>query len=316
MKKHILLWAIIVLALSACKPSPTAEPRPQVEQEQATIVPQPTPTPPPPPPTSTPLPKLDELVMAAMAGWNSDQISPDQIELTLSYYADDAVFTIVGMPPQIPGEFIGREAIQAAFESWLPLHPRLEVKIESVGGDTVTATTSYWSDPTRAMKVAPLVGKDVYLFEDGKIVSETWTLNEESQSQFASAMATATAPTPSPEGLAASIDELVGNWKGYWSDVTSVYFELKDTGAYRTYFPNGDEISKGYVTFEDGKLIYSSQASGPSVTEACKYPAVYEAYVVRQGDETIQIRFVLIGEDPCIDRNEYMNGKTLTPVKP
>lgn len=58
----------------------------------------------------------------------------------------------------------------------LPLHPKLEVQIEAVEENTVTATTSYWSDPMRAMEIAPPVGTDVYIFEDGKIVSQTWTL--------------------------------------------------------------------------------------------------------------------------------------------
>jgi hypothetical protein len=275
-----------------------------------------------PPPTPTPLPKLDELVMAAMGGWNSDSISPDQVELTLSYFADDAVFTMVGFPPEMPAGFIGKEAIRAAYESWLPLHPRLEVKIESIEGDTVTATTSYWSDPMRAMAIAPLVGKDEYTFQDGKITSETWTLTEESQTQFINAMATATAPTPSPEALAVSLDELVGIWKGYWSDVTDVYFEIKEGGRFRTFLPGGslisggDEISKGYVSFENSKLIFLSTSG--NVAEVCaKNPgAEYTVYVTKQGEKTVQLRFELDGEDNCVDRKEYLNGRILTLVEP
>jgi hypothetical protein len=29
-------------------------------------------------------------------------------------------------------EFKGKEAVRAAYESWMPLHPKLEVKIEAV----------------------------------------------------------------------------------------------------------------------------------------------------------------------------------------
>jgi len=333
MKTQLLLLVIVLVALAACNSSQAVEPTAQPEQEQATSAPTPTspsatptsrpatPTSPPatptnPPPSPTPLPKLDELVMAAMAGWNSDQISPDQVDLTLSYFADDAVFKMLGFPPDIPSEFKGKEAIRAAFESWMPLHPKLEVKIEAVEGDTVIATTSYWSDPMRAMKVAPLVGKDVYIFMDGKIASETWTLTEETQSKLASAMATAAAPTPSPEALAASLDELVGNWEGYWSDQTSLYFEVKEGGGWRVYFPNGDEISGGTVTFEDGKLIFLSM-SGNAAHICLNNPrAEYVVYVTKQGEQSIKLRFELVGEDQCADRKEFLNGRELTPVKP
>jgi hypothetical protein len=319
MKVQFFLLIIFVLAATACQPSTELVPTPRVEQEQATDVPAPT----IPPPTPTPQPKLDELVMAAMAGWNSDQISPDQVELTLSYFSDDAVFTMVGFPPQMPAEFRGKEAIRASYESWMPLHPKLVVKIEAVDGNVVTATTSYWSDPTRAMEIAPLVGEDVYIFKDGKIISETWTLTEESQTQFTSAMATATAPTVSPEALAVSLDELVGIWKGYWSDRTPVYFEIKEGGRYRTFFPSGNllsggnEISKGNVSFENSMLIFLS-VSGNDAAEAClKNPrAEYMVYVTKQGDKSIQLRFELVGEDNCVDREVYLNGSTLTAVNP
>jgi hypothetical protein len=45
----------------------------------------------------------------------------------------------------------------------MPLHPKPEVKIEAVEGNMVTSTTSYWSDPTHDMKIAPLIGKDLYI---------------------------------------------------------------------------------------------------------------------------------------------------------
>ena len=337
MKKQLFLLVIVLLTLVACGSSPAVEPTAQPEQELATIAPTPTnppatattapatPTnppatatspPPAPTPSPTPLPKLDELVMAAMEGWNSDEINPDQIDLTISYFADDAIFRMVGFPPTIPSEFKGKEAIRAAYESWMPLHPKLEVKIETVEGDTVTATTSYWSDPMRAMKVAPLVGADVYVFVDGKIASETWTLTEESQSKFASAMATAAAPTPAPEGLAASLDELAGNWNGRWSDTTSIYFEITEDGRTRTYFPNGEEINRGTAAFEDGKLILIS-LSGVVADICAKNPrAEYTVYVTKQGEQSIILRFELVGEDYCANRKEYLNGRKLTPVKP
>jgi ketosteroid isomerase-like protein len=312
MKNRRFLIVIVVLALSACRPSPGVGPTVQIGQEQATIPPTPTTL----PPTPSPQPKLDELVTAAMEGWSSDQINPDQVELTIAYYADDAVFKMVGFPPTTPSEFQGKEAIRAAFESWIPLHPKLEVKIEAVEGDTVIATTSYWSDPVRAMKVAPLVGKDVYVFVDGRIASQTWTLTEESQNKFASAIAAATTPTPSPETLAASLDELIGTWQGRWSDTHVILFEVKEGGRSRTYFTNGDDIDRATLKFENGKLIFPTVTG--TVPVICKENprGEYTVYVTKQGEKIVQLRFELVGEDYCADRKEFLNGRKLTPVKP
>lgn len=56
-------------------------------------------------------------------------------------------------------------------------------------GDTVTARTKTWSDPTREMGVAPLVATEVYIVQDGKITSLTYTPTEESVAKLQAAMA-------------------------------------------------------------------------------------------------------------------------------
>lgn len=320
----LLVFVAVLLALSACTAPQTAEPAAPVEQGEATITTPPTDPPqtatpvptPVPTPIPTPLPEPDELVMAAMGGWDSDEINADQIELTIAHFADDAVFEMIGFPPDVPSQFIGKEAIRAAFESWLPLHPRLQVQIETVEDNTVTATTSYWSDPMREMKIAPLVGTDVYVFEGGKIVSETWTLTEETQRKLASGMATAAAPTPSPEGPAASLDELVGRWSGYWSDQTPLYFDIGADGNFTISLPEGDRIIWGTLTFEDGKLIFTSSEGNVASICAENPMAEYLVYVTKQGDQTIKLRFELDSEEQCGDRKEFLDDRQLKPVNP
>ena len=169
-------------------------------------------------------PKPDEIVMAATRGWNTDNISATQVDTALSYLSDDAMFKMVGFPPQIPAEFKGKEAIRAAYEGWLPLHPRLQVDVIKVEGNTVSAKTQYWSDPMRSMGVAPLVGADVYIVENGKIISETWTLDNESQTKFASAFVAAQA---APAASVSIGDFPTGSYTYQdWS------WELKADGSY------------------------------------------------------------------------------------
>lgn len=283
------------------------------------------------PAAPTPIPP-DAVVLAATEGWNSDNVGAGQIDATLAYFADDAVFKMVGMPPEIPDTYTGKQAIRAAFESWLPLHPRLQVEVLKVEGDTVTAQTLYWSDAMRAMGVAPLEGTDVYVVRDGLIVNETWTLTDESSSKlkaaFAAAMAAQAEPTaaptarptrtpkatPLPEVLASSIEDIVGVWKTHWSDITTLHLELKANGRFRVARANGDEIETGRFSFEGGRLTWETSETPQG---ACSYAptAVYEVYVAKQDGKPVQLRFSLVGEDKCADRKEAFS-KVWTPVNP
>jgi len=121
-------------------------------------------------------------------------------------------------------------------------------------------------------------------------------------------------PALSPEVLAGSIADLVGTWKGRWSDKTSVYLEIKDGTIFRTLFPNGDEIARGYYTFDDGLFTFRTD-SGPN-SGYCDPHADYEVYVTKQADQSVALRFVLVGEDDCVDRKDYLDGKTLQLLEP
>lgn len=121
-------------------------------------------------------------------------------------------------------------------------------------------------------------------------------------------------PTLLPEELASTNADIVGTWKGWWSDKTSVYLEIKDGTIFRTLFPNGNEIARGYYTFEDGLFTFRTD-SGPN-SGYCDPHADYEVYVTKQADQPIALRFVLVGEDDCVDRKEYLDGKTLQLLEP
>jgi hypothetical protein len=123
-------------------------------------------------------------------------------------------------------------------------------------------------------------------------------------------------PTPAiaPENLAADIQELAGTWKGRWSDVTSVNMQIRETGDYKVFFPDGQVISTGRFAFEDGMMNFLN--SSGEVSDPCRQPATYQVYVTRAGDHTAFLRFVLVGEDQCVDRVDYMDGKTLQWVEP
>ena len=123
-------------------------------------------------------------------------------------------------------------------------------------------------------------------------------------------------PTLSPEALAGSITDLVGTWKGRWSDTTSIYQEFTEDGTYRVFFPNGDEISSGRFSFEGGQIRYES-VKGAAADRCVQNPsAIYEVYVTKRGDQSVKLRFVLASEENCVDRKDFLDGKTHTRVEP
>lgn len=119
-----------------------------------------------------------------------------------------------------------------------------------------------------------------------------------------------------------SINELVGIWRGYWSDQNNVYFEMSGTGFAKVFLLedryNPDQII-AYLktTLDEGSLIMVT-TGGASFPEACKQnpSANYEVYVTKRGGESAQLRFVLVGEDSCVDRQVFLDGQTLSRFYP
>ena len=249
------------------------------------------PTQPPPtlPPTATPIPP-EHIVSAAMQGWDREGVDAGQVDATLAYFADDAAFKMVGFPPEIPADLPNKAAIRQAYESWLPLHPRLQVKIEKTEGDRVIATTSYWSDPTRAMGIAPLVGTDVYVVKNGKITQETWTLTDESRQAFAAAMARAAAPKVATTAAGFPI----GSFR---SIPARAHINFNADGSYQIPAIMGNAPINGTMTVTGDQVVYKDDwCPGPGiytwkfegvtltqrlVSDDCRTRKSIEAWVVR-----------------------------------
>ena len=111
------------------------------------------------------------------------------VEASLAYFADDAVYKLVGLPPNLPDTYSGKDQLRAWMNELLADHFELQVEVIKEEGDTVTTKTLTWSDMTRKFGVAPLVATEVYIVKDGKITSATWTLTPESQAKFMRALA-------------------------------------------------------------------------------------------------------------------------------
>lgn len=116
-------------------------------------------------------------------------LSASGVEASLAYFADDAVYKLVGLPPNLPSTYTGKEQLRAWMNDLLADHFELQVEVIKEEGDTVTTKTLTWSDMTRNLGVAPLVATEVYVVKDGKIAHVTWTITPESQAKFMRALA-------------------------------------------------------------------------------------------------------------------------------
>jgi hypothetical protein len=125
-----------------------------------------------------------------------EQINAGDVEGALAYFADDAVFYIVGLPPTGIEVYQGTEQLRPFWEDVVSNHFQWEVEISSVVGDMVTAHVKTWHDFTRELGVAPLEWLDVYEVKDGKITSYSGTITEEALARFKPAFAEAMPPEP------------------------------------------------------------------------------------------------------------------------
>jgi hypothetical protein len=116
------------------------------------------------------------------------------IEPSLAYFADDAAYTIVGLPTG-PEVHAGKEALREWMKGLAAQGFELQVELLDAQGNIVTTRTQTWTDFTRDLGVAPLVAIEVYVIEEGKIAAVTWVLTEESRTALLNALA-ALPPVP------------------------------------------------------------------------------------------------------------------------
>lgn len=122
--------------------------------------------------------------------------------------------------------------------------------------------------------------------------------------------------TAQPERLVASMDELIGVWRGYSSDINNIYMEFVDPPRAELSWERGGLMNKDQFSFEDGKITWGKVLYASSTPQECieNPKAIYEVYISFRGDQPEKLRFVLVGEDHCYDRQDFLDGNTLTWV--
>jgi hypothetical protein len=121
-----------------------------------------------------------------------------------------------------------------------------------------------------------------------------------------------------PKETAASPEDVVGTWRESWSDTSQLNMELNERGSARFYWMDGTTVARDRYSVESGLITWTGGAQGTAVGPACAANpvATYEVFVIREGSQPVALRFVLVGEDHCPDRQEALDGKTLKWVEP
>ena len=125
-----------------------------------------------------------ETDLEAMITASSEAMNAGDVETVLSHYADDAVFDVVPF-----ATYTGKEELRAYFEEAAALNATVEYEILQVEGDTITLRTWYTDDELRALGLT-LEGIEEITYQDGKIVSQTWTATDETMAALEAVMAT------------------------------------------------------------------------------------------------------------------------------
>jgi hypothetical protein len=84
----------------------------------------------------------------------------------------------------------------------------------------------------------------------------------------------------------------------------------------------GDENGKEWFNVRGGIFTFGAWVKEAWVepfsasTDCVNNPqATYEVYITYLDDQPEKLRFLLVGEDHCIDRQTFLDGQTLTWVK-
>ncbi len=146
----LLMLSLMLLILAACAVPAAAPPPPTA-----------TPEPPPAPDPTT--------IVQALA----DALNAGDLDATMALIADDAVFQMDFYDETL----IGADQFRALFGELIAGHFRIEALPQEVDGGTVTTATKTWGDGIPGG--GPNVATEVYVVENGKITSISWTPTEE-----------------------------------------------------------------------------------------------------------------------------------------
>jgi len=125
----------------------------------------------------------EEVVMAMI-----EAETAGDVEAQVALFADDAVYSVLPPPPDMPEPIVGTDAIRARRAGIAAINAESITEITGIDGNTATTLSRYSDDELRGMGLDFIDGTEEYVIEDGKIIAYTWTMTEESLAELMAAM--------------------------------------------------------------------------------------------------------------------------------
>ena len=113
-----------------------------------------------------------------------EALNAGDVDAAMELMADDPVFRTEFFNET----YTGAEAVRQLFTDLVAGDFRIQAEVQAVDGNAVTTRTTTWGGGMPP-SVEPMVATEVYLIEDGKITSITWTPTEESVAKLQAFMA-------------------------------------------------------------------------------------------------------------------------------
>ena len=230
-----------------------------------------------------------------------DALNKGDMEAALSYLDENAVVTVI---PAMEGNGIynGHDEIRGWYEPLISSKGVTTLSGCKVEDETVTCLDTYTDESLKSMGVDFIEGDFTAVVSNGKIQSYTVAIKPESLAKFP--------PAPASEARLTTMEDMAGKWDAKYGDYVIMH-EFKANNTVIVSVTGMGVISNGPIWFEDDLLKFNDPGG-----DCAGMIGKYEVYGTYEGDQLIQLRFVLVGEDSCSDRRETLNGNTLIPSKP
>ncbi len=180
----------------------------------------------------------------------ADALNAGDLDAAMTLIADDAVFNMADGEP-----LVGADQIRELFDYLIAGHFRIEATPQKTDGGTVTTDTKTWGDGIPGG--GPNVATEVYVIENGKITSISWTPTEETRANMKAAEEAAATPEP-VKAAVNGIEDIVGVWEG--GDMGALQFNADGTFLVAESLAGlPDQANRGKYWFEGFQLIIADE---------------------------------------------------------
>jgi ketosteroid isomerase-like protein len=114
---------------------------------------------------------FEEIIMA-----RDEAMNAEDVDTAVSFYADDATYTVIFGPDQEPVILTGKDAILERLAGFKGGNVHYNATVLAVIGDTARALCTWAIEGLRSEGVDHIEQFEEFVFKDGKIVAHTMTV--------------------------------------------------------------------------------------------------------------------------------------------